>query len=369
MSERKTVLVATFNNSKSNYGGVFQSCALSMFLEGLGHDPVYLTLEQRGTQLSKTSPKSIKRVCKEWAAKSLSLLTSRARRIRTEKFRCFTEKTQARVKYKDYNHVLQSPPAADVYLAGSDQVWNPRNINAELFLAFAPRGSRLISYAASMGNEQIPTEHRKFFHDCISRYSAISVREDTMIEVVQEHARVPVVQNIDPVFLLEPEQWLALAKPYQRIKFKKYILLYLVEWSPAHTERLKALRKKTGLPIVMITPGARKRWIADQEIFDASPEEFLSLLSGAEIVITSSFHGTALSILFNKPFFAVSGSDKPTRIESLLRLFSLEDHNTKDFTLESATVDYAPVNGIIAAERKRAEEYLLTAIMGEGSHE
>ena len=78
------------------------------------------------------------------------------------------------------------------------------------------------------------------------------------------------------------------------------------------------------------------------------------------MVVASSFHGVALSIIHNKPFIAVSGKDKPTRIESLLRHFSLESHNTKDFAFKNAVVEYEEINNVIKTDQQKAKEYLLS---------
>ena len=144
-------------------------------------------------------------------------------------------------------------------------------------------------------------------------------------------------------------------------KYKKYIFLYLIDWNKKDIDRLLTLKKETGLPLVLVTLGGRSRGFADQTIFDASPEEFLYLLANAEMVVASSFHGTALSIVFNKPFVAVAGTAKPARIKSLLRHFSLEGHNTLDISMQNALVDYEPVNRQILKDQKEAEDYLVKA--------
>ncbi len=356
----KKVLISTFNNSKNNYGAVFQACALSKTIKKLGYDVSFLTVGQRDG-IHPIKPKFLVRI-KNIIKKILSLPTRRKRAIRTQKFKDFVKNTQKTIAYRSNNDIALSPPDADIYLSGSDQVWNPKNIHPELFMSFSPDDKPLVSYAASMGTEQIPKENEDIFAKYISRYDCVSVREDTMIDIISKYTDKEIHQNIDPVFLLDKEDWLKISKKYNKLKYDRYILLYLIEWSQDDNERLISLKQETGLPLVLVTLGGTKPKFADQVIMDASPEEFLYLISNAEMVVASSFHGIALSIIFNKPFIAVSGKDKPTRIESLLRHYKLESHNTTDINTKNAACQYDFINQQIKEDQTISREYLLTAL-------
>jgi len=241
------IIVSTFNNSKNNYGAVFQSCALSQFLRRMEFDVHNVTLEDRGVKR-----RNIKSYIKSLVKKTLLLPHLVNLRRREAKFKDFVEHTQNQIKYKTRNELYNFPPVADVYISGSDQVWNPISMHEDLFLSYAPRNSKKISYAASMGNEVIPLSKDKRFGELISEYSSISVREDTMIDVIKRYTNKSVTQNIDPVFLKTKEEWERLENVYKKIKFDKYILVYAIEWNSEFNNRLKDLKKKTGLPVVSI---------------------------------------------------------------------------------------------------------------------
>ena len=361
MSEKKKVLISTFNNSKSNYGAVFQSYALSCFIDKLGFEAYFLTMAERSNKNVCKTKKSFKMRIKQIIYKCLTASSKKAKKKRTEKFEHFTENTQRQLCYADYNELLKSVPKADVYLSGSDQVWNPKNIHDELFLSFAPENAVCVSYAASMGYEKIPSENEKLFASYISKYSHVSVREDTMKPIIEQYTTLPVYQHIDPVFLLNPEEWLVIEKKYAKLKYENYVLLYLIECNKSDEKRICALKKKLKIPFVLVTLGGRKKKFANQTIVDASPEEFIYLLRNSSAVIASSFHGTALSILFNKPFISISGKDKPSRIESLLRHFSLETRNSADCDLYSP-INYESINKRIEEDRAESKKYLLEAL-------
>lgn len=361
----KKVLISTFNNSLNNYGAIFQSYALSKTIEKLGHDAHFLTLKHRIIQNYIPPKMTFKRKIKEHIVKFLSKSTLELRIERAKKFKSFIDKNQKQEIYNSLEDVINNPPSADIYISGSDQVWNPKSLRDELFLSFAPDDAVIASYAASMGNEIIPDSNKELFAKYISRYDAISVREDTIPTIIKDYTEKPILQHVDPVFLLDKDEWKKLSKPYNNLKFKKYIMLYMIEFDRSYIKEFKKLRKATGLPIVLVTIGGLKRNFADQVIMDASPEEFLHLLSGAEMVVASSFHGCALSIVFNKPFISISGKDKPSRIESMLRHFQLEKQNNAELILENAKVDFENINHQIKIDQKDSETYLKSVLSME----
>ena len=361
MDKKKKILISTFNNSKSNYGAVFQSYALSSFIDKLGFESYFLTMTERSNSNVSKAKKSFKIKIKQLLYKFLTSSSKTAKKQRAEKFKLFTESTQRQVCYADYNELLKSAPKADVYLSGSDQFWNPKNIHDELFLSFAPKNAVCVSYAASMGYEKIPPENEKLFASYLSKYSHISVREDTMKPIIEQYTKLPVNQHIDPVFLLKPDEWQAVEKRYAKLKYENYVLLYLIECNKNDEKRIFALKKKLKMPFVLVTLCGLKKKFADQTIIDASPEEFIYLLRNASSVIASSFHGTALSILFNKPFISISGKDKPSRIESLLRHFCLSERNSLNCAID-CPINYDAINKCIEKDRTESEKYLLNAL-------
>lgn len=351
----KKIVVSTFNNSKNNYGAVFQSHGLYSFLTKLGYDVSYVTVTKR-----VKAKKNLKTKIKFIAKKIVTLPRKHLINDRIAKFKKFAEETQNQVKFETIDELLKNPPVADVYISGSDQVWNPVHMHEDFFLSYASDEAKKISYAASMGNENIPERNKERFAQFISKYDALSVREDTMIDIISQFTEKLVVQNIDPIFLKTKEEWLEISQPYNKLKFNKFVLVYSIEWEADYNNELKKIAKMTGLPVVSICMGNVKNIYADQVIHNASPREFLYILNKAECVVSTSFHGTAMSVVFNKPFVSFSGKDKPTRIESLMRHLNLNNRNNSDALNES--IDFETINKIIAEDRDIAKEYLLKAI-------
>ena len=349
------IVISTFNNSNNNYGALFQACGLSAFLREMGYETYNVSLAERK---QKKQSKII--LMKIWLKKLILLPMKKAFRRREKLFREFREKTQNQLHYATPEQLYADPPQADVYISGSDQVWNPVAMHRDLFLAYAPQNSRKIAYAASMGAENIPEENKELFAQYIGQYAAVSVREDTVADIVAPYTKCQVQQHIDPVFLKNREQWQQLEQPYPGLRFSKYIFAYIIEWNEGFNKQLKALKEQTGLPVVSVNIGNLKKICADQVIYDASPEAFLHLLHNSEMVVATSFHGVAMSVVYNKPFLPLTGSNMPTRIQSLMRHFDIDITKSISFT----EADFARINAQIQQDRICAREYLRAAIEG-----
>ena len=350
----KKVIVSTFNNSKNNYGALFQSCGMSYFLKRLGYDVSFITINKRDGKV----PASVR--IKIVLKKILTVYRWKSIRTRRRKFEEFAQATQTQIGFETVNDLMKNPPSADAYISGSDQVWNPIKLNLDFLLAYAPDKAKKVAYAASMGNEKIPVGTEEVFSRYIKRYDAISVREDTMLSIIGKYTDVPVHQNIDPVFLMTKDEWRGLSKPYKKLKYDKYILVYAIYWNSKLNTELQNLKMESGLPIVSINIDNINMLDADQVVFDASPEEFLFLLDKCQYVVASSFHGIAMSIIFNKPFTAIAGEDKPSRIESLMRHFPVEEPYSFDPC--DKNTDYMVINDMIKKDALDAETFIRGSI-------
>lgn len=344
------VVVSTFNNSKNNYGALLQACGLSAFLTKLNYEVSYVTIGQR----IQRKRRSQLEIMKEMIRKVILLPYTNKFKERERKFKQFASETQNQILYSTDEQLYHNPPKADLYLSGSDQVWNPVAMHEDLLLAYVPEGGKKISYAASMGNEEIPAHNKGRFTQLIKEYDVVSVREDTVVNVIKELTNVSVHQHVDPVFLKSQSEWEKLEQPYVKLKFEKYILAYVIEWNATFNEQLKDIKKKTGLPVVSINIGNIKKVCANQVIYDASPNEFLYLLHHANIVVATSFHGVAMSVVYNKPFLALAGKNMPTRIQSLLRHFEIDPNRS----LSYSSGEYERVNSIISQDQATSRDFL-----------
>lgn len=248
----------------------------------------------------------------------------------------------------------------DFYIAGSDQVWNPDNCNPLFFLDFV-QNKKCISYAASMGKSQIPDDKVKVIEKYLKKFEFISVREQSCADILKPLTDKEIIVNIDPTFLIDCDEWRNISRKYECHKLKKsYILLYMLYWDNSCRKKIKELKKKTGMPVYAISNGLSGVY-ADKVFYDVGVEEFLWLIDNAEYVVTSSFHGVALSIIFNKKFSAVINPSMPARIESVMKLLSVPKVEIEDLS-ETDLFDYNKINKAIRNEHERSIEYLRKAM-------
>lgn len=248
-------------------------------------------------------------------------------------------------------------PDADVYISGSDQVWNPLSINDAFYLNFVPEEKIKASYAASMGISYIPEGTKNILREYISHFDYISVREKTAKNMLSEITDKDIEVNIDPVFLLDENEWkTAGRKPDLK---KPYILCYVLYRPLWLNDWLKKLHKTTGKQIVAVTTDAYRNIYHNKMIRSAGPQEFLGLLQNADFVISTSFHGVALSIANKKPFYAAVNQNAPSRISDLLSLMKLEDRiisESSDAVLSD--LEYEETTKVLEKEREKSVNYL-----------
>lgn len=349
----KKVRIITFCTWTS-IGSILQSCAVAKTLKSCGYD-AELWLEEHQRTLHKRRPRSLREYLK-WAYKALR---SRDFKAAHEKRQAFIQTHMDAEYLPGYEAFVQKAAENqdDIYLAGSDQIWNPDRCDPLFFLDFA-KNSKRITYAASMGKTEIRREKEDQFKTLLRSIDRISVREKDCVEALQALTDAQISVHIDPTFLIDTDMWRELEKAYP-IK-EPYILLYMIYWNSDCKKQIIELKKRTGLPVYAICPDV-SRVYADKHLYDVGVDEFLWLVDHAQYVVTSSFHGAAFSILFRKKFAAVVNPALPSRIENILNLLSVPLVPIQE--LDSAnSFDYDVVFENIEKERQRSINYLKEAI-------
>lgn len=100
----------------------------------------------------------------------------------------------------------------------------------------------------------------------------------------------------------------------------------------------------------------------DKNINDAGPLEFLSLIRHSAAVVCSSFHASAFSIIFQRPFyvFPLKNSKNSSRMEDLL---SLIHHNERFMPKDTLSdFNYSEVARFMNVEIERSKSILIDYI-------
>lgn len=278
-------------------------------------------------------------------------------RQRFEKFETFkTETMNLTRRYSSFIELQKNPPLADVYICGSDQIWNPeRCLNPAFMLNFGNSSVKRISYAASLGVDHASQEKLEELGKYLECFSSVSVREKSGAKLVEKAGRKAEVV-VDPSLLLDRSQWEKEAIPFAGTG--KYILTYCLEESEEFNSVLKKVADKTGLSVIRIG-GAIKNRIqpVDRFIRNAGPREFLGLLLNAEYIHTNSFHGTAFALNFGIPLVGIRHSRRNARMTTLLDSLGWSDSqvgasNSVDEILDIANSRATKIDGDCLAKAK-----------------
>lgn len=252
----------------------------------------------------------------------------------------------------------------DVFITGSDQVWDPRcaGFDENYFLTFVTDSEKKCSYAASMDKMEIPASMENVYRLRLKGYRCVSCREEAAAEVINgvlENGNAEV--HVDPTFLLTKAMWENVAAAPL---FEKYLFIYPVGKSLEMVRYAKEIAHDRGLKIVYMD--AEKGW-ADSEITfisGESPEVFLSLIKHADCVVTNAFHGSAFSVIYHKDFYVYCGADGKgnERVQNMFRKFGITDRVLCGSKKYYTQTDWELVEHNINIERMRAKEYLQKVI-------
>lgn len=357
-----------------NYGADLQAYALGAKLRLMGHDAEnidYLFYKHRrhqcGAMEKPVLPVSMVNRIKEnlfpviFSIKGIKNRT--VSKERDKKFdQWFAENVKVGREYRSVKSLYDSPPQYDLYMVGSDQVWNPRlysNIKP-YFLDFAPKVARCVSYSSSFGVGELSGTVFYRYKKWLKKFSHIGLREKSGERIVNAMALdAEVAHVLDPTLLLTAEEWAKVATKPDQIPANGYLLLYDLISSLETVSLAKRWAAESGWRIVRVADGAY------------GPGEFLWLFAHAEAVVTNSFHGTAFSIINHKPFYSVvpRGMANSGRIESLLIKLGLSDRivdaaNCCKKEL-SGLVDWIAVDSRLETSQGESVDFLWRAISGE----
>ena len=251
----------------------------------------------------------------------------------------------------------------DLFISGSDQVWNCGRVNLEptYLLDFVDDPDKKGSYAASFGIWEIPEKYRETYKRLLGDYRFLSVREEQGAKIIEELVQRSAEVVLDPTMLLASDQWLEVGK---KTLDKGYILVYQLEYSDALMHFARLLSQKENLPLKFVKK-PKKGAKAEEICPHTSPEEWIGLFAGADYVITNSFHGTVFSILFHKKFFTEITKERirgsmSSRLENLLNFCGLTDRLLGEGSIEKShsPIDYEAVDEKLRGKREASLRYL-----------
>ncbi|MDR2409920.1 MAG: polysaccharide pyruvyl transferase family protein [Bacteroidales bacterium] len=332
--------VMTFWWSKDNYGQLLQCYALQKYLRDAGHDTYLIRYDSRNDYVKTPLWKKVVKAFNP--VKLFNFFYYKVKKYKNKKtntlrkFDSFRKHyiQQSEKVYYSYHELLEDPPEADVYISGSDQVWNPDCILFEnttnqvkaYFLDFGKSETKRIAYAASFGKERVADNFIQEINPLLKKFNYVSVREKSGLNICQQ-CGVKAEWILDPTMLLSAADYQALYayESMPRIK-EPYCFLYMLSNKCDFSiKTIYGWAERKSLEIIYVT--GNLKYDTYKKIYATIPE-WLYLIDKAKYVITNSFHCFVFSLIFQKNFGIIPLTRKyvgmNNRFDSLFEMFEIK---------------------------------------------
>lgn len=355
--------ILTFHRAL-NYGAVLQCYALYQVLKEMGHNIEVIdyrpsAIEKYRIFLSNLEIKKRKGCFNKLKYLISSSLSFYQRKKVSTVFDNFLRSNfQISPVVQDMNGI---PQYYDVIILGSDQIWSKgicNGLDLVYWGQFKHTNTRLITYAASIGNHNIISDSELMcMKEYIQSFDDISVREESLKKFLKQSFNVDSTLVIDPTLLITHEVFDRLAiKP----KVDRYVLLFTLEKDNNAVAFAKNMSRQLSCPIVRLS-AIHSAFSSTGNVikaFGVSPEEFCGYIKYATCTICISFHGTAFSVIYRKNFYCLKSAQQD-RSYNLLSSIGLLDRmvNSND-KVDFTPIEYSKVNEKINKLRKSSLKFL-----------
>lgn len=377
--------IVTYWRSSDNYGQQLQCFALQKYLIGLGHDTYLIKyMPTSHIPLWRRIARSVKYrllVSSEQKEKdrNTKLISERNKLLNCRRgFKEFRDKyiKSTEIVYRNIKELRNNPPAADIYICGSDQVWNNslKDPNtAGWFLDFGKPTGKRVSYAASIGRDIDSSEINRFTK-YLKNFNAISVREQKAYALCHQLGFDKSIIAIDPTLLLNSSAYdsIEINSNGTDVAGEPYVFIYTLNIRTAeeiYWDDFQKIIVKDGLQIRSVSSSGylpARELLPGVQNKQATIPEWLSLIKHSEYVITTSFHGVVFCLLYHKPFYAVllnneysKGNDRIISLLEFLHLSNLIVSNSESLKqINFENIDWIDVDAMIALLRQKSTHFI-----------
>lgn len=368
----------------TNYGGLLQAYALQKTLRDMGHDVKTDSRPQKEISLLFKFLVICKRVVYKFILfRKVDTLFPYFQSISdykkiSENTQCFIDNHIDTIDFFEGRNTpnISNISLFDTYIVGSDQVWRPQYspylLNYFLDFISEDQSKRKIAYAASFGVSEWE------FNDSQTRqasqlaklFDAISLREDSGVQLCEAKLGVNAVHVLDPTLLLSKDDYIELIEKDQIQLSQGNLMTYVLDETPDKNAVIDKVATVLSLKAFKVMP--KLKLDKDQKHIDKcvypKVTEWLRGFMDAEFVVTDSFHGTVFSIIFNKPFIAIANKNRGvTRFISLLKIFGLENRliysiNELSEDLIKQSINFNGINNIKEAEIVKSITFIANSL-------
>lgn len=322
-----------------NYGGMMQAYALQKVLRDMGHEVVtinhYASPKGALYNLARLGFRLLKKATGE---RKLPVNFEKHYSYIFKDTQAFVDNHIVQSEYIDNDKDLKSHFAKNKYdavIVGSDQTWRPMyspNIY-NYYLDFLEHDTKIkkIAYASSFGVHtwEYSAEETRRCAELAKLFDAVSVREQSGVELCEEYLGVDSECVLDPTLLLDKEDYLALIGDKYKGAQGEGVFTYFLDTNEEKesaaeqlAEKLDTFTYKSQSKVALSAQSSGN--VKDYGM--PAVEEWLASFANAEFVLTDSFHGMVFSIIFEKPFLVIGNHERGlSRFESLLSSLDLTD--------------------------------------------
>lgn len=358
---------------RCNYGCLLQAFALQKVVKNLGFEVV-----TNSTFLKSKRRLSVKKIYNFSLrkAKEVAKIILGYNRLTPQKFKIISQNTQKFIdKYINTENIdtitEEQINRFDIFIVGSDQVFRKQYspVTAYFLEALKNINDKIkLAYAASFGTDDLSEWSQEEIEICKTlapKFKAISVREDSGVEIFKRYFDTTAELVLDPTLLLKKEDYLKTIDEEDSEIKDNILMCYVLDKTPEKTHIINQIKNQIGLDLLEIMPEETFNKNAKDitKCIYPSVSKWLAGFRDASFVITDSFHGTVFSIIFNKPFVCIANKERGlSRFTSLLKIFGLENRlifSPEDLSQELLeNIDYNRVNAINHNWQKKSFEFL-----------
>lgn len=348
----KIGIITTFR--QANFGSVLQAFSLQFVLEKMGYDAKLIDYKYPNFFHYKNGyPRKSFWVTKKY---KLRLFLGKIGLKPKNKMLLMNDFISQNIictkTYSSKRQLQSNPPLFDVYISGSDQIWNPNTMFGDMsyFLDFAPEAAKKIAYSSSFSCDKIPKKYQQEYQYFLKQYQSIFVREKNGKQIAEAlTGRTDIEVVLDPTLLIDKNEWSKYAdKSSLKNIPREYILFYMLAYTynPQNkmAEILNKLQNQYKIPILSLSEKPADfngEFIQIEQTQSVGIYEFLDLFRNARIVVTSSFHGTAYALNFGKPLLALNDGEKKSddRISTIMEKMEVNKQLINTNTIIDDSID------------------------------
>lgn len=349
----------------ANFGSALQAYALQSAVESLGFEAKIINYQNPRFHVDPRK----EQLCSVIGSVFRHIPLAAAQRF-AYPFQVFRAKyLHQTARVTDGNAIPELLSGFDGVICGSDQIWAPNVFNPVYFLENISRNQlRKVSYAASIGLNEIPAELQQRYRELLREFNAVSVREKRGKELLKQVCNVDATVVLDPTLLLDAEHYRGISSPVCGIP-PKFIFCYFLKKDHQYRARVEAYARTRGLRVIGVSENAQDgQWM--QLLQHMGPREFLWLIDNSQAVFTDSYHGTIFSMLLHKDFYTFERFSSKDPICQNSRIYQLDDWfgigerilGVDDVPEKCTQLDYEAVDGRLREARAFSFSYLSEAL-------